>query len=48
MKEFISYLISNWYAAAGLALLIVVTVVAWIKACSAGKKRSAERERIIA
>lgn len=48
MKEFISYLTSNWYAAAGLALLIVVTVVAWIKACSAGKKRSAERDRIIA
>lgn len=48
MKEFISYLTSNWYAAVGLALLIVVTVVAWVKACSAGKKRSAERERIIA
>lgn len=48
MKDFINYLVSNWYASAGLLLLIAVTVVVWIKACSSGKKRSAERERIIA
>ena len=45
---FFEYISQHWYAGAALVLLIILTVFVWIRAAISGKKRSEERERIIA
>ncbi|MBR0348722.1 MAG: hypothetical protein IIX16_03690 [Clostridia bacterium] len=45
---FFEYISQHWYAGAALVLLVILTVFVWIRAAISGKKRSEERERIIA
>lgn len=45
---FFEYISQHWYAGAALVLLVILTVFVWIRAAVSGKKRSEERERIIA
>lgn len=45
---FFDYIAQHWYVGVALALLIVLTVFVWMKALVSSKKRSEERERIIA
>lgn len=45
---FFEYISQHWYAGVALVLLVVLTVFVWIRAAISGKKRSEERERIIA
>ena len=45
---FFEYISQHWYAGAALVLLIILTVFVWIRAAISGRKRSEERERIIA
>lgn len=45
---FFEYISQHWYAGAALILLVVLTVFVWIRAMISGRKRSEERERIIA
>ncbi len=45
---FFEYISQHWYAGAALVLLVILTVFVWIRATISGKKRSEERERIIA
>lgn len=42
------YIAQHPLAGVGIALLIILTVFVWFKAIQSGRKRSAERERIIA
>lgn len=48
MSGFFSYIFDRWYIAVILAVLIALTVFAWIKAIASGQKRREERDRIIA
>lgn len=45
---FFEYISSHWYAGAALVLLILLTVFVWIMAMISGKKRSEQREKILA
>ncbi len=45
---FFEYISNHWYAGAALVFLVILTVFVWIMAMISGKKRGAERERIIA
>ncbi len=45
---FFEYIAQHWYVGVALILLIVLTAFVWMKALISSKKRSEERERIIA
>ena len=45
---FFEYISTHWYAGAALALLVILTVFVWIMALISGKKRNAQREKILA
>ena len=44
----LEYISQHWYAGVALALLALLTVFMFIMAVVSGRKRNAERERIIA
>ena len=48
MKDFFAYIASKQYVGIILVLLIIATVLMWIKAVSASKKNREERESLIA
>lgn len=48
MSGFFSYIFSSWYVAAAMLALLALTIFFWIKALKSGRKRSEERDRIIA
>ncbi len=48
MKDFIMYISTHWYVGLIIAVLIVITVIMWIKALAASQRHREEREKIIA